>query len=74
MDCRNLRAEMVRNGISRKQVGEVLGLVAASICSRFKGRTDFKVGELVKIRDTFFPNCSLDYLAGLTDYSDERGR
>lgn len=71
MDCRNLRAEMVRNGISRKQIEYVVGLSDASICSRFTRRTDFKVCELVKIRDKFFPNCSLDYLAGLTD---ERGR
>ena len=70
MDCRNLRAEMVRNGISRNQVGKAVGLGAATICSRFQGRTDFKVGELVKIRDTFFPNCTLEYLAGF----DERGR
>lgn len=71
MDCRNLLAEMVRNGISRKQVGEVLDLCQDSISSRFNGKTDFKVGELVKIRDTFFPELSLDYLAGFTD---ERGR
>lgn len=71
MDCRNLRAEMARNGISRKQVGDAIDLCQCSISSRFNGKTDFLVGELVKIRDTFFPNCSLDYLAGLTD---ERGR
>ena len=70
MDCRNLRAEMVRNGISRKQVCEVVGLSQPSISYRFNGKADFKVGELAKIRDTFFPNCSLDYLAGFTD---ERG-
>ena len=71
MDCRNLRAEMVRNGISRNQVGEVVDLCPTSISYRFNGKNDFKVGELVKIRDTFFPELSLDYLAGLTD---ERGR
>lgn len=71
MDCRNLRAEMVRNGISKMQVENVVGLSTPSMCRRFQGRTDFKVGELVKIRDTFFPEFSLDYLAGFTD---ERGR
>ena len=70
MDCRNLRAEMVRNGISRKQVGEVVDLCQDSISSRFNGKTDFKLGELAKIRDTLFPGLSIDYLAGLTD---ERG-
>lgn len=74
MDCKNLRAEMVRNGISRKQVGKAVGLGTSSMDSRFQGRTDFKVGELVKIRDTFFPNCTLEYLAGFTDYADEHGR
>lgn len=71
MDCRNILAEMARNGISRKQVGEVVDLCQDSISHRFNGKNDLKVGELVKIRDTFFPNCTLDYLAGLTD---ERGR
>lgn len=70
MDCRNLRAEMARNGISGKQVANVLGLNINTAYARLQGRTDFKIGELVKIRDTFFPNCSLDYLAGF----DERGR
>lgn len=71
MDYRNLLAEMARNGISRKQVGEVVDLCQDSISSRFNGKTDFKVGELAKIRDTFFPELSLDYLAGFTD---EHGR
>lgn len=62
---------MARNGISRQQVGDVVDLCQGSISSRFQGRSDFKVGELVKIRDTFFQEFSLDYLAGLTD---ERGR
>lgn len=69
MDCRNLRAEMTRNGISRKQVGEVIDLCQTSISQRFNRITDFKVCELVKIRDTFFPELSLDYLAGLSDDS-----
>lgn len=71
MDCRNLQAEMARNGISRKQVGEVIDLCPTSISYRFNGKNDFKVGELAEIRDRFFPELSLDYLAGFTD---ERGR
>lgn len=71
MDCRNLRAEMARNGISRKQVGKVAGLGQSSISYRFNGEAEFNVGELAKIRDTYFPELSLDYLAGFTD---ERGR
>lgn len=71
MDCMNLRAEMARKGISRKQVAEVLGLGQSSISYRFNGKDDFLLVELVKIRDTFFPELSLEYLAGFTD---ERGR
>lgn len=37
MDCRNLRAEMVRNGISKKQVEDVVGLSAPSMYRRFQG-------------------------------------
>lgn len=71
MDCRNLLAELARNGISRQKVGEVIDLCPASISHRFNDKADFKVGELAEIRDRFFPELSLDYLAGLTD---ERGR
>lgn len=71
MDCMNLRAEMARKGISRKQVAEVIGLGQSSISYRFNGKDDFLLVELVKIRDTFFPELSLEYLAGFTD---ERGR
>lgn len=68
-----MRAEIARNGISQKQVGKAVGLNIGATYARFQGRTDFRVGELVNIRDTFFPNCSLEYLAGFTDYTDERG-
>lgn len=71
MDCRNLRAEMARNGISRKLVCEVVGFGQSSISYRFNEKNDFLVVELAEIRDRFFPELSLDYLAG---YTDERGR
>lgn len=69
MDCRNLRAELVRYGISRKQAGKAVGLSHEAMDARFQGRTDFKVGEIVGIRDAFFPGLSIDYLAGLSDDS-----
>lgn len=67
MNTRNLRAEMVRHNISRKQIAYLCELSYSAAGERLKGNIDFKVSELVGIRDTYFPTCTLDYLAGVSD-------
>jgi transcriptional regulator with XRE-family HTH domain len=58
----NLRAEMARQGITKKQVAAKIGLSPKAFYSRMTGRTKFKYMEAVKIRDFFFKDLSLDYL------------
>lgn len=67
MDTRNLRAEISRNGLINVALGNAIGLKESSINSRVRGDVDFRVEELIAIRDHFFPNCSLDYLAGVNN-------
>lgn len=60
---RNLRAELARAGItSIKTVAEATGITSASMYNKMTGRTEFNRSEMMKIRDTFFPEISLDYL------------
>lgn len=66
----NLEAEMKRNKISRSDIANLLGLSYRTIHSRFNGESEWGYAECVKVRDTYFPDKSLDYLFA----TDETGR
>lgn len=59
---KNLEAEMVRVGISRKEIADLIGCSYRTIHSRFNGESQWLYGECVSIRDALFPNMPLDYL------------
>ena len=59
---KNLEAEMKRNKISRSYIANLLGLSYRTIHSRFNGETEWGYSECIKVRDTYFPDMSLDYL------------
>lgn len=58
----NLEAEMKRKKISRLDIAKFLGVSYRTIHSRFNGDAQWEYSECVRIRDTFFPECSLEYL------------
>lgn len=58
----NLKAELVRNGITYKELGEKVGKSENWIENRILGKATMPIGECMKIRNSFFPNCSYDYL------------
>lgn len=58
----NLRAEMARNGITVKQLSQVLGVSLKTASNRLSGKTDFTLNEALKINRELFPKCKLDYL------------
>lgn len=66
MDTRNLRAELERRDISRRQVAQALNMKDSPLNCRMRGKIDFRVEELITIRDKFLPTFPLDYLAGAT--------
>lgn len=59
---RNLEAEMAREGITRKDLAETLGVRYATIIDKMKGRYSFTLDEAFIIRNKFFPHLSFEYL------------
>ena len=59
---KNLKAEMARQGITLVKIAEDLQLSYESIRNKFNGKTEFLRSEMLKIRNTYFPSCTLDYL------------
>ena len=58
----NLEAEMKRKKISRSDIASLLGLSYRTIHSRFNGESEWVYSECVKVRGTYFPDKTLDYL------------
>lgn len=58
----NLEAEMKKKKISRSDIASLLGLSYRTIHSRFNGESEWGYSECVKVRDTYFPDKTLDYL------------
>ncbi|MBR4334413.1 MAG: helix-turn-helix transcriptional regulator [Clostridia bacterium] len=57
----NLLAEMAANGqITQKALAEELGLTEKTIGAKLTGKTDFKYGEMKKLKRKF--RKSMDYL------------
>lgn len=59
---RNLEAEMVRNGVTRKDIAEFLNIRYATIIDKMNGKYQFKLDEALAIKSRFFPNLSIEYL------------
>lgn len=59
---RNLEAELARKGISRADIADALGVAVATVSEKLNNAGRMKLGEAMTIRDTFFPNMTVDYL------------
>jgi plasmid maintenance system antidote protein VapI len=68
----NLRAEMARKNIKCITLAETLGISYDSVINKINGKTEFTRVEIFKIRDTFFPDLSLEYLFGTMDESSNK--
>lgn len=70
MYYKNLRAEMVRNGISKHEVLELLEISNNTYYSKMTGRTEFKLSEVEKILALFYRKTnkvySVEYLFDTT--------
>lgn len=58
----NLRAEMVRYGITTTDLSRVAKRTERSIRLKVSGKNSFTLPESIAIRDAFFPGMSLEYL------------
>lgn len=70
MYYKNLRAEMVRNGISKAEILELLEISNNTYYSKMTGRTEFKLSEVEKILALFYRKTnkvySVEYLFDTT--------
>ena len=67
---RNLKAEMVRKQITGKMIAEHLGINPATVSAKIRNSNRLTVEEAQKIRETFFPEFTFDYLFRI--YTDEK--
>jgi len=59
----NLIAELKRQNKKYDDIANLLSLGITTINEKMNGKSDFKLKELKKIKEEWFPNCSLDYLS-----------
>lgn len=60
----NLNAEMGRTKMTIKGLSEVTGINYETLKLKFRGVTEFKLGEMLDIKHKAFPDKTLDYLFG----------
>ena len=58
----NLKAEMARKNITCKDIGSAIEKTSEWMESRLQGKAMLPIDEAIKIRQTFFPYASYEYL------------
>lgn len=58
----NLKAEMTRCEISVADVATLLGCAEKTVRNKLSGQSSFTVPEAFKIKNTLFPNLTVEYL------------
>lgn len=62
MKFKILTDEMNKKGITRKDLATLLNKSYTAVCNRLAGKTSFGIKEMMLIKNTYFPNYTLDYL------------
>lgn len=60
----NLKAEMARIGLTNEKISKAVSMNPSTFSRKCGRENGFKVIEALKIRDTFFPGMTIDYLFG----------
>lgn len=58
----NLKCELLKKGITYKQIAKLLGLGEKTIYNKINGNSEFTFSEVKKIKQTLFPDLTLEYL------------
>lgn len=58
-----LKARMAIESVTIEEIAKLLNLHRNTVRAKIEGKSKFYIDELQKIRDTFFPETSLDQLA-----------
>lgn len=59
---KNLEAEMIRNGILKKDIAKCLGVRDAIVLDKMNGKSTFTLDEALKIKNTYFSGMIIEYL------------
>lgn len=69
----NLNAEMSRNGLEQKDIAKVLKKGPDGISLKFNGKRAWLLDEAKKIKASFFPELTIDYLFATKNESEKEG-
>ena len=58
----NLEAEMARNKITQLAIADCLRITPTTLSMKLNGKAKLLLPECIKIKNVFFPSCSIDYL------------
>ena len=58
----NLKAEMLRNGLTVKDIMQTIGCSEKTARNKINGDTDFTYREAEKVRNVLFPGMRMEYL------------
>lgn len=64
---KNLEAEMARQKITKTNLSKLLEVRYATVLDKMSGKSRFFYDEANKIKNSFFPDLSLEYLFELED-------
>lgn len=59
---KNLLAEMARRGINNIQIAKAIGINPSTLSAKLNSYDRLKLCEAEKIKNTFFPDMSIEYL------------
>lgn len=62
MSYRNLKAEMKRNELGVALIANAIHKSVSATSKNLNGKGQFSVKESLIIRNSFFPDCTIDYL------------
>lgn len=69
----NLEAEMARSKITQLQMAEMLGVTPTTLSFKLNGKSSLSLKECVLIKQSMFPDKTLDYLFATDNEPREKG-
>lgn len=58
----NIRAEMARKNLTMSDIAKGLKVNKRTLGNKLSGKTEFTWSEICRIKKSFFPTCSVEYL------------
>lgn len=62
----NLEAEIARKKLLNADCAKACRISEKSFSNKRTGKTEFTLSEMMSLRIAFFPDCTLEYLFGVT--------